>query len=665
MNPTVAQRARTRFYRGDAVGAVRLLAEAIRRAPKDPAPYLDAAGYLVEDNDPEHALAILDALAAAIPERAAEPAPALLRARCRVMANDTAGAAELLLRAEEAGADPGGILLVEGLAALAEGDQKTAEDRFSAAAERFDRAEARARLADLYRGQGRVCEAMRLSTRAFDQAPEHAVVAAAFHAAAIAADALDAAVARFSRARGRFPRHFRLGCLHIDLLSRQGRWAEAFAEVRHALARIAYSDGMLDGALALKARADAARPPAPDRAVRLSVCMIVKDVAADLARCLHSVAPVADEFVVVDTGSTDRSPDVARLFGARVVSTAWTDDFSAARNRALELAAGRWILSVDADETLSAADHDRLRALIPETPSGDAAFSIVTRNYTLRMNALGWRPNGGDYPEDAEGMGWFPSEKVRLFPNRPGIRFHYPVHELVEPSLRAMGVPVRPCDIVVHHYGKLNEDRTREKGEAYFRIGMKKRDRLTGDPMALRELAVQAMNLEHFEAAVPLWQEILTAWPDSAEAHLNYGTACWQTGRLDAALDAARIAVRQAPDMPEARFNEALALLHLGRAPEARVLLERLVDRRPGYAAARFMGAVACAAAGDRDRAAAALKALQDTVLGPGLGISVATAADGLRAAGHGEAAASVEAAARAAGIGSPGPESSRKSGNG
>ncbi len=77
----------------------------------------------------------------------------------------------------------------------------------------------------------------------------------------------------------------------------------------------------------------------------MSLCLIVKDEEATLADCLRSTAGLVDEWIIVDTGSTDRTRDVAAQFGARVFDFAWVDSFAVARNASLEPATGDWILS--------------------------------------------------------------------------------------------------------------------------------------------------------------------------------------------------------------------------------------------------------------------------------------------------------------------------------
>ena len=103
--------------------------------------------------------------------------------------------------------------------------------------------------------------------------------------------------------------------------------------------------------------------------------MIVKDEENDLVKCLRSVKPVVDEMIVVDTGSTDRTKDIATALGAKVFEFPWENDFSAARNFSISQAKGDWILALDADEVISPLDHASLLALTKEG-SPKAGYSL-------------------------------------------------------------------------------------------------------------------------------------------------------------------------------------------------------------------------------------------------------------------------------------------------
>jgi glycosyltransferase involved in cell wall biosynthesis len=148
------------------------------------------------------------------------------------------------------------------------------------------------------------------------------------------------------------------------------------------------------------------------------------------------VKALADEMIVVDTGSADRTSDVATVFGARVFTYAWKDDFSAARNYSLEQARGDWILILDADEMIASRDHAFLKDQIAQYRDKPAALSLMTRNYTHVANLYQWRGNDKSYPGHEAGLGWVPSHKVRLFPRIECIRFRFPVHERVDPAIR-------------------------------------------------------------------------------------------------------------------------------------------------------------------------------------------------------------------------------------
>ena len=124
--------------------------------------------------------------------------------------------------------------------------------------------------------------------------------------------------------------------------------------------------------------------------MKLSVCMIVKNEEKTLARCLYSIKDIADEIVVVDTGSTDKTTDIAQEFGAKVFSLDWKDDFSAARNFSLEKATGAWILIIDADEVLSKDVGDKLKTVLSQQKDFKA-FKILQRTYSNAPLNPSWK----------------------------------------------------------------------------------------------------------------------------------------------------------------------------------------------------------------------------------------------------------------------------------
>ena len=97
--------------------------------------------------------------------------------------------------------------------------------------------------------------------------------------------------------------------------------------------------------------------------ISVSLCMIVKNEEDVLARCLESVSGLVDEIVIVDTGSADRTREIAEQFTSRVYDFAWIDDFAAARNYAFSLAEKDYCMWLDADDVLLEADRAALETL--------------------------------------------------------------------------------------------------------------------------------------------------------------------------------------------------------------------------------------------------------------------------------------------------------------
>jgi glycosyltransferase involved in cell wall biosynthesis len=174
----------------------------------------------------------------------------------------------------------------------------------------------------------------------------------------------------------------------------------------------------------------------------LSLCMIVRDEEQMLPRCLAAVAPAVDEIVIVDTGSSDATVEIARSFGAKVIEFPWTGSFSDARNVSFEAATGDWVMYLDADEVLVAEDVERLRALTGRT--WREAFYLVETSYTGELG------DGGSMVNNA----------LRVFRNRPEYRFKDRLHEQIAHTLPTY-IPgrVEQTPIRVTHYGYLGSVR--------------------------------------------------------------------------------------------------------------------------------------------------------------------------------------------------------------
>ena len=218
----------------------------------------------------------------------------------------------------------------------------------------------------------------------------------------------------------------------------------------------------------------------------ISLCMIVKDEEVFLKDCLGSVKSLVSEMIIVDTGSIDDTIRIAKSFGAKIFHYEWNDDFSAARNFALDKCTQSWVLVLDADEVISKKDVEKVKLLLNKK----VAYSFETRNYVDSKNIESMIVcKGENIEEEKQYIGWCKSEKVRLFPNDKEIRFKGKVHELVEDSLK---IEEEKTDVTIHHYGHIRKDR--DKSKFYLKLG-KQKIKDSEDVDSLYELALQYMSL--------------------------------------------------------------------------------------------------------------------------------------------------------------------------
>jgi glycosyltransferase involved in cell wall biosynthesis len=178
----------------------------------------------------------------------------------------------------------------------------------------------------------------------------------------------------------------------------------------------------------------------------VSLCLIVKNEEVNLPACLTPLVDLVDEIVVTDTGSTDRTRDVATSFGARVFDFPWTQSFAAARNACLQHASGPWTLWIDADDRVDETNRARLRALLDRLGPDDLAFSI--------RNRLVW-PSGR----------FTMAQHIRLVRKSPELHWKYRVHEQVMLGDEFMGKRARDSGVEFHHTGYAEAVHKRKKEE--------------------------------------------------------------------------------------------------------------------------------------------------------------------------------------------------------
>lgn len=343
-----------------------------------------------------------------------------------------------------------------------------------------------------------------------------------------------------------------------------------------------------------------------DAGPRLSVAMIVRDEAEHIADCVNSLAPLGAQVVVVDTGSADGTPDVARAAGAEVYFLDWPGDFAAARNESLRHCRGAWVLVMDADERLDPADLPQLKAHLDGTPRG---YRMVTRNYTDAAHLAEFVPATPGDPWAHGFPGWFPSTKVRLFPRDPRIAFSGAVHELVNASLAAAGLDMADSPVPIHHYPlERSPERVASKRQLYCALGEEKALREPENPKAWEELAEQYLELERHADALRAYRRAVALAPHEARLVAGLGAALALAGQREAAAQALDLAIRLDPGHALALRNRAVLLLQEGAPAEAEPLLRRSLDVSPKDSETLRYLALSLDATGRRGEALEALR---------------------------------------------------------
>ncbi|HEX3466650.1 MAG TPA: glycosyltransferase, partial [Candidatus Elarobacter sp.] len=309
--------------------------------------------------------------------------------------------------------------------------------------------------------------------------------------------------------------------------------------------------------------------PAPPEGEQLpagiSLCMIVKNEERFLAECLRSVRGAVDEINVVDTGSTDRTVEIAREFGANVIFRDWRDDFGWARNESLAMATRRWTLVLDADEEIAPESLALLRAL-RETPAG------LTGVYVRIQNAV----------DDASGSATMTHVLPRIFPTSTRIRYRNVIHESVvldgAEHLHSVMSPV-----LVRHKGytaammdaRAKNERNRPLLERAIREN-------AGDAFSWFNFGISAISAADYETGIASLERMF-AMPGPQRAFFPVGYVMLASAYADGRRDVERaIAIldeglAHAPGHPNIVFMRGHLFSLQGRHDEARAAYDEVL----------------------------------------------------------------------------------------
>jgi len=314
--------------------------------------------------------------------------------------------------------------------------------------------------------------------------------------------------------------------------------------------------------------------PPPDASVEqlpegVSLCMIVKNEERFLAECLESVKDCVDEICIVDTGSTDRTVEIARSYGAKIEFREWRNDFSWARNESLAMATKRWILVLDGDEELTPESVPLVRAL-RTTPAGLAAVYINIVNIV----------------NDTMGVGSMSHRLVRVFPTNPRLRYINVIHEslaLIDGSMAAVLSP-----IAILHKGYTEEMLSaREKDARNKPLLARAYEENGDDPFALFNFGNSMIANGEYDIGIEVLERML-AMPGTPKmyyplAYIMLGQA-FLLGKhdYDRALATLDEGIERFPRDAGLVFQRGQALARMKRWDEAREAYDKTLTMRDG-----------------------------------------------------------------------------------
>ncbi len=253
---------------------------------------------------------------------------------------------------------------------------------------------------------------------------------------------------------------------------------------------------------------------------KISLCMIVKNEEEVLAQCLDSVKDICDEIIIADTGSTDRTKEIAGKYTDKIYDFEWIDDFSAARNFAFSKATMDYILWLDADDVLLGEDQEKLKKLKKELTADVDAVSML---YHIAFD---------EYNQPA-----FSYRRYRLVKREKNFQWQGAVHEYL-----AVSGNLFDSDVAVTHR-KDNKSTKNAQSDRNLKIYEKRLEK--GERFSSRDFFYYANELRdhgQFEKAIRYYEKVLddeTGWTEQKiNACINMASCYRSLGNLEKEIDA-------------------------------------------------------------------------------------------------------------------------------
>lgn len=239
----------------------------------------------------------------------------------------------------------------------------------------------------------------------------------------------------------------------------------------------------------------------------ISLCMIIKNEERFLRKCLESACEIVAEIIIGDTGSTDRSLDIAKQFGAEIINMDWTNDFATARNIVLARAVQPYILIMDADEELDISTIAEIRGYLDR--NSKLPGRVIIRN-VLDLNEVSY------------------AQSVRIFPNHIGLKFTGKIHEQLQ--LPGQSLTSIQTTITINHYGYKQEYIIEEdKINRNLNVLLEMHNENPNDTYILYQIGKTYYVAKEYELAISYLSEVITLFSHGDIKLVSYASSTWLT----------------------------------------------------------------------------------------------------------------------------------------
>lgn len=265
--------------------------------------------------------------------------------------------------------------------------------------------------------------------------------------------------------------------------------------------------------------------------IRISQCMIVKNEENNLRQALSWGKDIMWEQIVVDTGSTDQTVSIAREMGAKVFHFQWIDDFAAAKNYAIDQALGDWIIFLDADEYFTPEDAGKLPSLLDQLDAAGydaiaASWIQVNSQEDLVQNQAGGKMNWlSTVREDGTKALSLAGTQIRIFRNRPGLRYQGRIHEKLYLCREAPACADATKDLAILHTGYSPEElKKKNKVERNIALVKKELEANPHDYQMLTYLGDSCFQQKNYEQAAHWYEQAVLYMPKALDENNIQGT---------------------------------------------------------------------------------------------------------------------------------------------